>query len=163
MADAAGMIIARLDAPSSYVDRSSERGGIDEGEQLTRTSTLYIGNLSFFTTEEQIWEFFSLCGEVQRVIMGLDRFEKTPCGFAFVEYARRQDALDALKYLSGTKLDDRPIKIDLDVGFIPGREYGRGKSGGQIRDEDRLEYDAARGGFGRAHQHQPVESLDAEV
>ena len=52
----------------------------------------------------------------------------------------------------GTKLDERVIRTDLDPGFIEGRQYGRGKSGGQVRDEYREEYDEGRGGLGRAIQ-----------
>jgi len=40
-----------------------------------------------FTSEEQIVELFSKVASVKRVIMGLDRNQKTPCGFCFVEYA----------------------------------------------------------------------------
>lgn len=45
-----------------------------------------MGNLSFYTTEEQIHELFGRCGDVKRIVMGLDKFKKTPCGFCFVEY-----------------------------------------------------------------------------
>ena len=55
-------------------------------EKLKTSQTLYVGNLSFYTAEEQIYELFSMCGEVKRVIMGLDRERRTPCGFCFVEY-----------------------------------------------------------------------------
>jgi nuclear cap-binding protein subunit 2 len=48
-----------------------------------------VGNLSFYTSEDQIYELFSMCGEVKRVIMGLDRVKKTPCGFCFVEYPKQ--------------------------------------------------------------------------
>ena len=82
--------------------------------------------------------------------MGLDRFQKTPCGFCFVEYYTNADALDCLKYVGGTKLDERIIRTDLDEGFVDGRQYGRGKSGGQVRDEYRDEFDPGRGGYGRA-------------
>ena len=82
--------------------------------------------------------------------MGLDRFSKTPCGFCFVEYYTQQDALDCMKYIGGTKLDERIIRTDLDPGFKEGRQYGRGKSGGQVRDEYRQDFDAGRGGFGRS-------------
>jgi nuclear cap-binding protein subunit 2 len=84
--------------------------------------------------------------------MGLDRFAKTPCGFCFVEYYTHQDALDCMKYIGGTKLDERVIRCDLDAGFEEGRQYGRGKSGGQVRDEYRDDYDEGRGGLGRATQ-----------
>ena len=56
--------------------------------------------------------------------MGLDRFNKTPCGFCFVEYYNHQDALDCMKYIGGTKLDERIIRTDLDPGFKEGRQYG---------------------------------------
>lgn len=119
-------------------------------DKLKDATTLYVGNLSFYTTEEQIHELFSKCGEIKRLIMGLDRFQKTPCGFCFVEYYTHQDALDCLKYIGGTKLDERIIRTDLDEGFNEGRQYGRGKSGGQVRDEYREEFDPGRGGYGRA-------------
>ena len=61
-------------------------GDQDYAVKLKDSCTLYIGNLSFYTTEDQIYELFSMCGEVKRVIMGLDRVKHTPCGFCFVEY-----------------------------------------------------------------------------
>jgi nuclear cap-binding protein subunit 2 len=105
---------------------------------------------SFYTTEEQVYELFSKCGEIKRLVMGLDRFNKTPCGFCFVEYYTHQDALDCMKYIGGSKLDERIIRTDLDPGFEEGRQYGRGKSGGQVRDEYREDFDEGRGGLGRA-------------
>jgi len=54
-----------------------------------------------------------------------------------------------VRYLNGTTLDDREIRVDFDWGFVDGREFGRGKSGGQVRDEYRTYYDAGRGGYGK--------------
>lgn len=53
---------------------------------LAQSTTLYVGNLSYYTTEGQIFELFGRAGDIRRVIMGLDRKEKTPCGFCFVEF-----------------------------------------------------------------------------
>jgi len=92
--------------------------------------------------------------------MGLDRFTKTPCGFCFVEYYTHQDALDCMKYIGGTKLDERIIRTDLDPGFEEGRQYGRGKSGGQVRDEYREDYDEGRGGLGRALQSDRMRDVE---
>ena len=50
-------------------------------------------------------------------------------------------------YLNATKLDDRIVRVDLDPGFEPGRQYGRGTTGGQVRDDRRREYDEGRGGM----------------
>ena len=52
-------------------------------------------------------------------------------------YYLREEAASAIHYISGTKLDDRIIRADWDVGFVEGRQFGRGKSGGQVRDEYR--------------------------
>jgi len=112
--------------------------------ELASSSTLYVGNLSFFTTEEQIYELFQRVGDVKRIIMGLNKHTKTPCGFCFVEYYTHEDALSAVRLLSGTKLDDRPIRADLDPGFKEGRQYGRAADGGQVRDAHRVEYDPDR-------------------
>jgi hypothetical protein len=38
----------------------------------------------------------------------------------------------AIRFISGTKLDERVIRCDLDPGYTEGRQYGRGKSGGQV-------------------------------
>ena len=54
---------------SSYRDQHF-RGTRNEQEKLLRQSTtLYIGNMSFFTTEEQVFELFGKCGDVKRVVM----------------------------------------------------------------------------------------------
>jgi nuclear cap-binding protein subunit 2 len=47
-------------------------------------------------------------------------------------YYTHEDAEDAINFISGTRLDDRIIRADWDVGFKDGRQYGRGKSGGQV-------------------------------
>ena len=108
---------------------------LDDDEYTTKletSTTLYVGNLSFYTTEEQIYELFSMAGDIKRVVMGLDRFKKTPCGFCFVEYFNRETASNAQKFINGTKLDSRIIRTDWDIGFVEGRQFGRGKSGGQV-------------------------------
>jgi hypothetical protein len=95
--------------------------------------------------------------------MGLDRNLKTPCGFCFVECAlflffllcvlayplssnrffHHEHAVASLRCISGTKLDERIIRADLDPGYLENRQYGRGKSGGQVRDEYREDWDGA--------------------
>jgi nuclear cap-binding protein subunit 2 len=111
---------------------------------LEKSSTLYVGNLSFSTRVSHLKSLFSTVGKVRNIHMGLDRFQKTPCGFAFVEYHTRSHALDAVAFLSGSKLDGKVIRVELDAGFKPGRQYGRGASGGQVRDDRRGMIDPKR-------------------
>jgi len=82
---------------------------------------------------------------------------RTPCGFCFVEYYTRAEALASLRYISGTKLDERIVRCDLDAGYKEGRQFGRGKSGGQVRDEHREDYDPGRGGWGAQAQKSEAE------
>ncbi|KAG8242825.1 Nuclear cap-binding protein subunit 2 [Homalodisca vitripennis] len=144
-----------MSVPSPSVELGTYRdrhfhGPVEEQERLLRHSTtLYVGNLSFYTTEGQIHELFSMCGDIKRIVMGLDRFKKTPCGFCFVEYYTRADAESCMRYVNGTRLDDRLVRTDWDVGFQEGRQYGRGRGGGQVRDEFRSDFDGDRGGFGK--------------
>ena len=64
---------------------------------MRQSTTLYVGNMSFYTTEEQLYELFGKAGDVKRIVMGLDKFKRTPCGFCFVEYYLREDAENALR------------------------------------------------------------------
>ena len=82
---------------------------------------------------------------------------RTPCGFCFVEYYTHAEALACMRYVSGTKLDERIIRCDLDMGYKEGRQFGRGKSGGQVRDEHRQDYDPGRGGWGAQAQKLEIE------
>ncbi len=117
---------------SAYRDQKFKGTKTEQERLLSQSNTLYIGNLSFYTTEEQIHELFGRAGDVKRIIMGLDRNKKTPCGFCFVEYYTRNDAENAMRFINSTRLDDRLIRTDWDAGFVEGRQYGRGKSGGQV-------------------------------
>ena len=53
--------------------------------------------MSFFTTEDQIYDVFSKVGDIRRIIMGLDRHKLTPCGFCFVLFYTREDTEHAVK------------------------------------------------------------------
>ncbi|KAG0330112.1 nuclear cap binding complex subunit [Dissophora globulifera] len=150
-------IVQSLSVPSAYKDQQYQGSSNQLAHDLANSTTLYVGNLSFYTTEEQIYELFSKCGEIKRIIMGLDRNQKTPCGFCFVEYYHHADALDCMKYINSSKLDERIVRSDLDHGYREGRQFGRGRSGGQVRDEYRLEFDAGRGGWGHVRARQEAE------
>lgn len=94
--------------------------------------------------------------------MGLDKYKKTPCGFCFLEYYQRADAENCMRFVNGTRLDDRVVRTDWDAGFVEGRQYGRGKTGGQVRDEYRADFDSGRGGYGKILQ-QKVTSMSEGI
>eukprot|EP01062_Namystynia_karyoxenos_P073941 TRINITY_DN70757_c0_g1_i1.p2 TRINITY_DN70757_c0_g1~~TRINITY_DN70757_c0_g1_i1.p2 ORF type:complete len:257 (+),score=100.66 TRINITY_DN70757_c0_g1_i1:94-771(+) len=144
---------------SAYIDRT-QMMGLPETEQaefeanyrarLRESTTVYVGNLSFDTPESRLWEIFSATGRIKDLVMGLDRIQKTPCGFCFVEYYDRSDAEDCVRYMRGTRIDDRVVKVDWDKGNVreEQRFLARGAHGGQVRDVYREDFDEGRGGLG---------------
>ena len=127
-----------------YLDKDVFRDVEEQLEAVKEAVTVYVGNLSFYTTDTMIHQHFSACGPVKRVIMGLNRNTREPCGFAFVEYFTAAAAKACIHMISGTKLDEREIRTELDSGFREGRQYGRGKSGDQVRDSMRTKRDEGR-------------------
>jgi nuclear cap-binding protein subunit 2 len=150
---AAELLFSTSEQQKLYWDRSHYDSPESQMRALEKSSTLYIGNLAFSTRSQHVLSHFSQIGPIQHVVMGLDRFHHTPCGFCFVEYTDREDALCAVANLNATKLDGRIIRVELDAGFQPGRQYGRGASGGQVRDDKRRNLDEGR-------QHKRLKPLD---
>jgi cold-inducible RNA-binding protein len=76
------------------------------------TTKLYVGNLSYATSEATLRTLFSEFGQVESVNMITDRETGRPKGFAFVEMANEQAAQAAIGGLNGKSVDDRQIKVD---------------------------------------------------
>jgi RNA recognition motif-containing protein len=76
------------------------------------SSKLYIGNLSFSTTEDELRAVFQRHGSVDSVAVITDRETGRPRGFAFVEMTERSCAQDAIRALDGTSLGGRSIKVN---------------------------------------------------
>eukprot|EP00347_Sterkiella_histriomuscorum_P009636 403340450 len=132
--------IIQQDPDKTYYDRKQGLTQEEYFQKIKTSTTLYVGNLSFYTREDQLLNYFSLCSQIlPRLIMGLNNQTKTPCGFCFVEYATKQEASLARALLDHSNIDGRIVRVDWDVGFEWGRQYGRGKNGYQIRDELRPE------------------------
>lgn len=88
---------------------------------------LFVGNLSFQATEEDLRELFQQAGLVETVRIITDQFTGRPRGFGFVEMATGEDANTAVSRLNGTELDGRQIKVEI------AKPAGSGGGGGQRR------------------------------
>lgn len=86
---------------------------------------LYIGNLSFDATEEDVSELFSTHGEVKEVKIVTDRYTGRPRGFAFVEMMTSEGASSAKNALDGQQFHGR----DLSVDWARARETSKGSEG----------------------------------
>jgi len=73
---------------------------------------IYVGNLSYDTTEGALRTMFVEYGEVESVTVITDRDTGRPKGFAFVEMATEQAANAAISALNGKSVDDREIKVN---------------------------------------------------
>ncbi|MDX1649321.1 MAG: RNA-binding protein [Myxococcota bacterium] len=76
------------------------------------SSKLYVGNLSFSSTEEDLKDLFGRHGSVESVAVITDRETGRPRGFAFVEMQEANAAQDAIRALDGTDFGGRTIRVN---------------------------------------------------
>jgi len=97
-------------------------------------TNLFVGNLSFQTTQDELLAAFSQFGNVERVNIVTDRETGQPRGFAFVEMTDDAEGVKAIAGLNGSLLEGRTLKVD---EASPKRERpsggGRGQGGGRSR------------------------------
>jgi len=94
---------------------------------------IFVGNLSFQTTQEELLATFSKFGNVEQVKIVTDRDSGQPRGFAFVEMTNAQDAQKAIAQLNGAELNGRPLNVNearSKFGSTGGREGFGGNRGG---------------------------------
>ncbi len=98
---------------------------------------LYVGGLSYDTTEENLKSLFEQVGTVASVAIIMDRYSGRSRGFAFVEMSNNSEAIKAIKEISGKILDGRTISVaesverDRRSGPGGGGGYGGGGGGGR--------------------------------
>src|SRR3981189_192187 len=90
---------------------------------------LYVGNLSFNTTENELQELFSQAGAVQEVMLMQDKFTGKSRGFAFVTMGSEQDAQNAISKLNGQTVEGRPLTVN-EARPREARPPGGGGGGG---------------------------------
>ena len=93
---------------------------------------LYVGNLSFSTTEETLQAEFGAHGQVEEVALITDRETGRSKGFGFVEFENEADNQKAVDQLDGKELDGRTINVSLarPKEDRPQRDFGGNGGGG---------------------------------
>jgi len=102
-------------------------------EAVVNSAKLYVGNLSYETSEASIRTAFEAHGEVTSVNLITDRDSGRPKGFGFVEMGSAEEAQTAKGALDGTQLDGRALKVDVakeQVARAPRTGGGGGYGGG---------------------------------
>ena len=90
---------------------------------------LFIGGLSFSTSDERLRELFAVAGGVESAAVVTDRDTGRSRGFGFVEMATAEGAAEAVKQLNGQAVDGRTLKVELSTSA----GAGAGRSGGGFR------------------------------
>jgi len=90
---------------------------------------LYVGNLSFNTTENELQELFSQAGTVQEVSLMQDKFTGKSRGFAFVTMGSDEDAQNAISKLNGQTVEGRALTVNEARPREPRPPGGGGRGG----------------------------------
>src|SRR3954468_23509745 len=106
---------------------------------------LYVGNLSFRTTEESLREAFSQAGTVESASVIQDRETQRSRGFGFVEMASSEEAAKAIEMFNGKDLDGRSLTVNEAKPKTDRGGYGGGGGGGRGGGGG---YGGDRGGYG---------------
>lgn len=130
-----------IDGRTVKIDRSGPRAPNPEkrakafGDTPSEPSlVLFVGNVSFQTTEDNLWEVFAEYGEVKSVRLPTDRETGRMKGFGYVEFTDMESAKKAFEGAQGMDLGGRGLRLDYsqprtDSGGAP-RGRGRGGFGG---------------------------------
>lgn len=103
------------------------------------SAKVFVGNLDFNTTKDEVQSLFSQIGEIRDVFLPMDRESGRPRGFAFVEFASDEDAAKAIEKFNGYELGGRALRVNAAEdrpkggaggGGARGRSFGGGGGGG---------------------------------
>jgi cold-inducible RNA-binding protein len=117
------------------------------------SNKLFVGNLSFNTTENALQDAFAAHGTVTETNLMMDRMSGRPRGFGFVTMSTPEEAQKAIEALNGAQLDGRALTVNIAKpreerppggGGGGRRDYGGGGGGGG----GRREYGGGGGGGG---------------
>ena len=111
------------------------------------SAKLFVGNLSYQATEDDLRELFQQAGTVQSVRIVTDQFTGRPRGFGFVEMSTPEEAGRAVEQLNGRVFRDRNLVVDQARSQGAGGGGGRPPGRGGFRDDRR----GPGGGPGRGY------------
>src|SRR2546428_14022797 len=100
------------------------------------STKLFIGNLSFETTDNDLQDAFTAHGNVVEVNLVMDRFSNKPRGFGFVTMSTAEEAQKAIEAMNGATLKGRNLTVN-EARPKEERSGGGGSRGGRDRGRDR--------------------------
>ncbi|EHA55665.1 hypothetical protein MCOR27_004056 [Pyricularia oryzae] len=125
---------AKLREMQASLDSQSQELSTESRDDVDSRS-IFVGNVDYSASPEEIQAHFQSCGSINRVTILLDKFTGQPKGFAYVEFTEPSLVAQAL-VLNESVFKGRNIKVSPKRTNYPGMSRGRGRGRG-------------RGGFGR--------------
>ncbi|ONK54936.1 uncharacterized protein A4U43_UnF9530 [Asparagus officinalis] len=106
-------------------DDSSSSGATQAEKEEVDSRSIYVGNVDYACTPEEVQQHFQSCGTVNRVTILTDKFGQ-PKGFAYVEFVEVEAVQNAL-LLNESELHGRQLKVSAKRTNIPGMKQYRGR------------------------------------
>jgi polyadenylate-binding protein 2 len=118
-------------AGNSRSDRAGDGFGGPDGSAESDARSVYVGNVDYAATPEELQAHFADCGTINRVTIMCNKATGTPKGFAYIEFVD-QDAVKNAVILNESPFRGRPLKVTPKRTNIPGVS-ARGGRGGRGR------------------------------
>merc|ERR1719327_1766467 len=110
-------------------DSVEEHGDGPNREEIDKRS-VYIGQVDYGATPEELQEHFKSCGQISRITILVDKYTGHPKGFAYIEFADEQSVQNSL-LLNGSLFRGRQLKVIQKRTNVPGFLKGKGKGKGK--------------------------------
>jgi len=117
---------AKLREMQATLDQQSN--DLREDKEDIDSRSIFVGNVDYAASPEEIQAHFQSCGSINRVTILLDKFTGHPKGYAYVEFAEPAFVAQAL-VLNESVFRGRNLKVDPKRTNIPGMARGRGRGG----------------------------------
>jgi len=107
-----------------------------KGKGISMSTKLYVGNLAFQTTSQELQQLFAQAGTVQSASVVEDRDTGRSRGFAFVEMSTKEEASSAIEQFNGKEVGGRPLKVNeakpRENRSVGGRGFSDNRGGGNF-------------------------------
>jgi len=132
--------IAELEQEMEYMEKETaavkdlsekhDEGTVEQGALMESDSrSVYVGNVDYGATPEELQEHFKSCGEINRITIMVDKYTCCPKGFAYMEFKNPGDVQNAC-LLNDSLFRGRQLKVTAKRTNIPGYMYTKGKAKG---------------------------------